>query len=263
MVAFGRLAQTNVPAGYREDQPSPYGWRQSAWQPPPADSVNPSDVNAIIGVSRSLICVRQERGCIVSRLATFDADYIGRLAQGDPEVGNHFASYFGEIVDRRLSARLMDASVIEDVRQETLLRAMQSVRLGKVDTPARLVALVISISRGPTPPPRPVDRQENPHRILARLVDPAKDIETQVLGDEYRRLIGVILDRLRQRDREMIQAYFLDETGIAEVARRHGISEAHCRFSMDKPLRALRVLWTEALRGRPVRDTWAKSWSSW
>ena len=59
---------------------------------------------------------------------SFDEVYLRRLAAGDAAVERHFSSYFGELLSLKLRVRIRSYQLIEDIRQETLLRVLQTVR---------------------------------------------------------------------------------------------------------------------------------------
>ena len=46
----------------------------------------------------------------VMQFQDFDADYIRRLVSGDPAGENHFASYFGELIEIKLRGRVQPAT---------------------------------------------------------------------------------------------------------------------------------------------------------
>ena len=75
---------------------------------------------------------------------TFNEEYVRRLTNGDSGAGEHFASYFGNLLFMKLRVRLRSAELIEDVRQETLTRVLVVLRQGAgVDRPERFGAFEI------------------------------------------------------------------------------------------------------------------------
>ena len=78
---------------------------------------------------------------------SFDAQYVQRLKEGDAVVEDHFAAYFTKVLVLKLRTRLRSPELIEDIRQETLLRVLQILRKkGGVEHPERFGAFVNSIS---------------------------------------------------------------------------------------------------------------------
>src|SRR5438477_12625321 len=76
---------------------------------------------------------------------SFDADYLERLASGDPTIERHFSLYFSDLLGLKLRVRIRSAQLIEDIRQETLLRVIQIVRTRGVDHPERFGAFVSAV----------------------------------------------------------------------------------------------------------------------
>ena len=59
---------------------------------------------------------------------TFDEDYLRRLRNGDAQVEQHFASYFGELIHLKLRRRVRSPQLAEDIRQETIYRVLRTIR---------------------------------------------------------------------------------------------------------------------------------------
>src|SRR5436190_24230792 len=76
---------------------------------------------------------------------SFDADYLQRLASGDAAIERHFSVYFSDLLQLKLRVRIRSAQLIEDIRQETLLRVLQIVRTRGVDHPERFGAFVSAV----------------------------------------------------------------------------------------------------------------------
>src|SRR6478672_7051216 len=82
---------------------------------------------------------------IAFKFHSFDRDYVNRLASGDAVVEHHFGSYFGDLLLMKLRVRIRSPQLIEDIRQETLLRVLRIVRQKGVDHPERFGALVCAV----------------------------------------------------------------------------------------------------------------------
>ena len=66
----------------------------------------------------------------------FDADYVENLCAGDLATQEHFVSYFTELLQLKLRSRLRSPQAIEDVRQETFARVLNTLRKEARSTPA-------------------------------------------------------------------------------------------------------------------------------
>src|SRR5260370_37372786 len=76
---------------------------------------------------------------------SFDGDYLRQLASRDATVERHFSSYFGDLLLLKLRARIRSPQLIDDIRQETLLRVLQIVRKAGVKHPKRFGAFVSAV----------------------------------------------------------------------------------------------------------------------
>ena len=74
---------------------------------------------------------------------SFDQDYLRRLAGHDAVIEQHFSSYFKNLLSLKLRVRIRSLQLIEDIRQETLLRVLQIVRRNGVEHPERFGAFVV------------------------------------------------------------------------------------------------------------------------
>src|SRR3981189_198840 len=82
---------------------------------------------------------------IAFQFHSFDRDYVNRLASGDAVVEHHFGSYFGDLLLVKLRVRIRSPQLIEDIRQETLLRVLRIVRMKGVEHPERFGAFVSGV----------------------------------------------------------------------------------------------------------------------
>src|SRR3954447_20345771 len=76
---------------------------------------------------------------------SFDGDYMRRLASRDAAVEQHFSSYFGELLLLKLRNRIRSPQLVDDIRQETLLRVLKIVREAGVKQPDRFGAFVCAV----------------------------------------------------------------------------------------------------------------------
>ena len=104
---------------------------------------------------------------------SFDEDYLRRLTEGDAVVESHFTAYFGELLSLKLRVRIRSPQLIEDIRQETLLRVLQTLRKkGGVEHPERFGAFVSSVCNNVL---MEMVRADLRHDRLESEMDPADD----------------------------------------------------------------------------------------
>ena len=166
----------------------------------------------------------------------FDAAYISRLTQGDPDTELHFSSYFGRLLTSKLRVRRIAPQMAEDIRQETFLRVLRTLRQGHgVTQPEAFGAFVSAVcnnvlletlgkeARHPAVPdnaPEPADERV--------------DLDASLITDQRKRAVGRILDSLPAKDRDILRMVFLEEADRREISRRLGVSGEYLRVLLHR-----------------------------
>jgi len=178
--------------------------------------------------ARSLYCDSSQ---IALDNYSFDEDYLRRLTEGDSSVEAHFTAYFGSLLTLKLRNRLRSAQGIDDIRQETFLRVLQTLRQkGGLEHPERLGAFVNSVCNnvlleafraqsryGPLP-----EEHSEP-------ADLSVDLEGSLVSEDRKRIVKKVLDRLSAMDREILKMLFWEETNKQEICRVMGVSRDYLR----------------------------------
>ncbi len=171
-------------------------------------------------------------------LFSFDKAYVDRLRGGDPATEQHFVSYFGQILGIMLRARYLSPERVEDVRQETFTRVIAILRRdGGVRQPERFGAFVNSICKNVLrentrdvyrTQPLAADHLETP--------DPAKvlDLERALISKETKEKVREILGEMKQRDRDLLRAIFLEEKDKNEVCQEFGVDREYLRVLLHR-----------------------------
>ena len=145
---------------------------------------------------------------------TFDDDYLRRLRDGDSQVEQHFASYFGELILLKLRRRVRTRQLMEDIRQETLCRVLRAAReKNEVADARKLGAYVCGVCNYVTLElTRGENKYETTERDFDERPDPTQDDPDATLIDEERRRdVQTTLAELDDRDRNLLRAVFLEE----------------------------------------------------
>jgi RNA polymerase sigma-70 factor (ECF subfamily) len=194
------------------------------------------------------------------QFTAFDAPYLERLQRGDAGTEQHFAAYFGELIQLKLRSRLSSKEAMEDVRQETFVRVLALVRTKDgIRQPERLGALVNSVC----------NHVLLEHYRAHRTVDSSLDEETEgafaddrisVSGlfevDETERVVRTILRDLPERDRRLLQAVLLEERDKDEVCAELGLSRDHLRVLVHRAKQSFKAWYVKRLgeMGAKERD---------
>ncbi|MGH7868782.1 MAG: RNA polymerase sigma factor, partial [Candidatus Dormibacteraceae bacterium] len=151
----------------------------------------------------------------------FDEDYVRRLTEGDASVEAHFSGYFGKLLLIKLRNRLRSAQAIDDIRQETFLRVLQTLRQkGGLEHPERLGAFVNSVCNNVLLESfRSQSRYAPMPEEESEPIDRTIDLEGSLVSDDRKRLVKRVLDRLPEKDQEILKMLFFEEINKQEICR--------------------------------------------
>jgi RNA polymerase sigma-70 factor (ECF subfamily) len=177
----------------------------------------------------------------------FDADYLKRLASGDPATEQHFHSYFGQLILIKLRARQYTRHAIDDIRQETFLRVFQALRRDGIREPERVGAFVNSICNHVVLEyGRSNNRFPQTPGELPDIPDETADSEHALSAHEQRDLVRSVLAGLPPRNRQLLTAVFLEERSSDDICREFGVDHSYLRVLLFRA----RAQFREALEKR-------------
>jgi len=187
-------------------------------------------------------------------LFAFTREYVERLREGDPSTEQHFVSYFDQLLRIKLRAKRLASETVEDLRQETYIRVLLVLRRDGVRQPERFGAFVNSICNNVlqefyracsrTAPLDP-GHEETP--------DDTIDIEGQMVSKQTKARVREVLGALPQKDRDLLQAFFLQEKDKDEVCAQFGVDRDYLRVLLHRAKDKFRVLYEkdrEVLSGK-------------
>jgi RNA polymerase sigma factor (sigma-70 family) len=166
----------------------------------------------------------------------FDAEYVRKLTAGDPATEAHFSAYFEKFLSMKLRSRRIPPSMAEDVRQETLLRVLKTLRQGSgVSQPERFGGFVNSVcnnvllefshrqARDGVPGEDPPD-----------VADTRMDVNASLISDERKRLVGEILDELVPKDREILRLVFFEDADRKRISEEMKVEPDYLRVLLHR-----------------------------
>jgi RNA polymerase sigma-70 factor (ECF subfamily) len=167
---------------------------------------------------------------------SFDAEYVRRLQSGDPATEDHFSRYFGDLVRIKARVRLRcGADVAEDIRQETLLRVLRSIRRGGVASPERLGAFVSGVCSNV------ILENLRGNTRFAQFPEEQPDVpsgepsaESGLLRNERIALVREAMERLSSRDQELLRRVFLEEEDVDAVCAEFQITREYLRVLLHR-----------------------------
>jgi len=164
----------------------------------------------------------------------FDREYLQRLVAADPETERHFTQYFGQLLTLKLRSRLRSASAVEDVRQETFTRVLQTLKRKGLDSPGSLGAFVNSVCNNVLfeqyrsgSRTTPLDEEYD-----APDIRPAMD--DVLLAAEDRDKVREALAELPPKDQELLRWLFFEERDKDEICRLMNVDRNHLRVLVHR-----------------------------
>lgn len=191
--------------------------------------------------------------CSVPDTFVADDNYLDRLKTGDPETNNHFATYFGQLLNRKLRfCCRRSPDMIEDVRQETLRRVLQAIVEGKLRNAGRLKAFVNGVCNHVVSEHRRAGEKTSASQEECQPVDHRSDPEQTFRTTEAVLHLRRALNDLPTRDRKVLTMVFFEERGHSEVGLRFSTTSAYARVLVHRAILRLRESLQAGAGPRPM-----------
>jgi RNA polymerase sigma-70 factor (ECF subfamily) len=187
-------------------------------------------------------------------LFAFTREYVERLREGDPLTEQHFVAYFDQLLRIKLRAKMLASETVEDLRQETYIRVLVTLRKDGVRQPERFGAFVNSICNNvlmefyrSASRTRPLDdtHLEKPDHTV--------DLEGLLVTKQAKKRVREVIEELPKKDRELLRAFFLEEMEKDEVCKLFGVDRDYFRVLLHRAKDKFRVLYEkdkDGLSGR-------------
>ncbi len=171
------------------------------------------------------------------QLQGFDAEYLERLRRGDTETERHFVSYFSTLISIKTRYRMWPVHVADDIRQETLYRALRIIRSDDgVRHPERLGAFVNTIcNHVMSETKRKAHAAPSSHDKID-CVDPqgGRNPEDTFITHEKKALVRNIIRDMAPRDRVVLESVFLNENTKDSVCNDLGVDRDYLRVLLHR-----------------------------
>jgi len=177
-----------------------------------------------------------------------DSQLATSIAQGNRAAESAlYEKYSDRIFYLALSERC-SRDEAEDVRAETFLRVIQSLRQGKLQKPESLASFIVGIALN-------VMREHNRQRATT---EPLSERENEIAGaespdssfldKEVARSIAEAAAQLRPRERDFLRLYYYEELSKEEISSRLGIKQERLRLIKSRTLKRFREIY-DRLKG--------------
>jgi len=180
--------------------------------------------------------------CIIAFIVqrkSFDAEYVRRLADSDPQTEGDFVAYFGELLALKLRSRLRSPEQIQDVAQETFLRVLKTLRQSGIENPEALGSFVNSVC---------TNVLFEVYRAQSRMTDAVEDrvsleipADTAMADEETRTQVRSVLSELPEKDRKILRWLFFDERDKGEVCRVLQVDREYLRVLVHRAKQRFRT----------------------
>ena len=163
-------------------------------------------------------------------------DYVRQLQQGIHEVEEHFARFYGPMIVRDLRKRIRSLALIEDIRQETLLRVLKAIRTSEntLRNPERFRAYVMGVCNNVR---REFTRAESRHVASEQhcmIPDHRPDAEKKIALKQLQGDVRRTLNRIPEKDNAALSMLFLQELPRTEICAQLGVDDAYFRVILHR-----------------------------
>ncbi len=177
---------------------------------------------------------------------TFDGEFVRRLINGDTAAGDHFASYFGNVLQLKLRVRLRAAHMVDDVLQATLLRVLQILQ--KEDGlrhPERLGAFVNAVCDKVLLEHYRSELRYEPWDHTEDPVDASIDLDAGLTHEDMKAVIFEVMQDLSKKDRVILEKLFLEEMDKRLICEKLGIDAGYLRVLKHRARKRFRQVCNE------------------
>ena len=171
----------------------------------------------------------------------FDAAFLSRLRQRDPDTCTFLVSSLTPVLEARLRYKLRDQGAIEDIRNETFCRVFSLVDGGRVRQPEQFGSFVRGVCdwvaqetrrKVRTTEPLPGAGMEPPDR--------QPHLDKLLVEKERRALVWHEVEKLPEADRRLLVEMHLEERDRRQMARDRGITMTGLNVRLGRALKRLR-----------------------
>lgn len=164
---------------------------------------------------------------------------VERLQRRDQSAETEFYHRFGPRVAYLARRELRSAMEADDVQSETLMRALEAVRGGRLRAAEALPSFVLQIARNviherarQTRRFVPIGDADSATEPVAPAIEPPDPAAAKALQ-------GALL-QMNDRDRAFLRMHYYDDLSREEIARRLGIAEERVRLVRSRALQRFR-----------------------
>jgi RNA polymerase sigma-70 factor (ECF subfamily) len=187
---------------------------------------------------------------------TFDKAYVERLREGDPSTEQHFVTYFEQLLRIKLRSRTLTSDKLEDLRQETFIRVIATIRKDGVRQPERFGAFVNSICNNVLLEYYRSSAKNQPMEDAHMdIPDKVLDLEGVLVTKQSAEQVRRILDAMPKRDRDLLRGIFLEEKEKDTVCQELGVDREYLRVLVHRAKDKFKAIYEKGQVGVARRAT--------
>lgn len=180
---------------------------------------------------------------------------VRRVGDGDRSAEAEMVERYSRGLRFILRRQTRDPELAEDLLQETWMVALERVRSGSLDDPARLAGFLSGVARHlALNEIRKTGRQRTtPNSTIVEMIpDERNNPVRQASRDEVRHHVKRLISELGQeRDREILSAFYVLEQDKESICRKLGIDGTHFNRVLFRARQRMRdLVLKEGARGR-------------
>lgn len=173
----------------------------------------------------------------------FDAGFLSRLKQRDPDTCGFLVSSLTPAIEARLRYKLRDYDAIEDIRNETFYRILCLVDDGRIRQPEQFGSFVYGVcDRVAQESRRKVHKTESLAGAGMEPPDRRPHLDMLLVKEERIALVWHAVMKLSEADRRLLFEMHLEERDRREMARDRGISMMGLKVRLCRAIKRLRAL---------------------
>ncbi len=152
--------------------------------------------------------------------------------------------YFGSLILIKLRSRALPATVIDEVRQETFMRVLLAVRKqGGIRDGSKLGAFVnTTCNHVLSEHFRKDSRYTALDQEHVELPTEVEGVEQVLMRRDVQRKVREVLSRLPERDRDILNALFLEELDKDAVCHQFGVGRDYLRVLLHRAKNSFRTV---------------------
>lgn len=197
---------------------------------------------------RSLLAVESAN---VQETATTspDVELVASIREGDSTAETALYERYSARVYFLALSELHSKEDAEDVRAETFLRVLQSLRQDQLRSPGSLGSFIVGTALN-------VIREQARRRYKTQSLDEIelnlsgeRSLESAFIDAEAAQALEEAARRLKPRERAFLRMYYYEELPNEEIARSLGVKEERLRLIKSRALKSFREMYKQLTKG--------------